>query len=313
MAETELTAAEANALDGSTDSETGFTYHAPGDAQYYTEGQRQRHRLLTLAKALGNRFRVYKDGEATFGVRPGAVASGAGTLSYAGSEENALTDDQTNAIWLEVQAGELTLATSTSGFPDPSATPHLPLATIEVASGSYAHGDITDCRQLGAFRLRTRMTADDENALTDGSNADSLHVHDTAGLADGAVTAAKLASAARAAVPNLDITAGAEAADTRTVTVQARDAVNDNLAGRFLVRVWIATAEYGAPSAAGNTVSVTAGAEIESKTANADYHLISDAAGKVVLDVQVSGAATRYVLAEIDGRVYSSGQLDWAA
>ncbi len=157
MAETELTATECSALNGTTDSETDFKYHSPGDANYYTEGQRQRHRLLTLAKALGNRFRVYKEGQATFGVRPGKVRRGDSVLTYAGSTGNALSDDQTNYIYLHVDGGALTLATNTSGFPNPSATPHMPLATITVASGSYAVTDMSDDRQLAAFSLSSAI------------------------------------------------------------------------------------------------------------------------------------------------------------
>ena len=41
MSEIELTDDQANALHGTTDAETGFRYHSPGDAGYFTEGQRQ--------------------------------------------------------------------------------------------------------------------------------------------------------------------------------------------------------------------------------------------------------------------------------
>ena len=107
-------------------------------------------------------------------------------------------------------------------------------------------------------------------------------------------------------VGGLTIAAGAESADKRTVTIQAGP-------WRQKVRLWIATSDYGAPSAAGNTVSVVTGTTLETVLANADYEVISDAAGTVEVDVTISGAASRYVLAEVDGRIYSSGEITWAA
>jgi len=304
MAETELTAAEANALDGTTDSDCGYKYHAPGDAQYYTEGQRQRQRLLTMAKALGNRFRVYKDGAATYGVRAGAVEYGDSTLSYAGSTGNALTDNQTNYLWLYVSGGVLTLDVSTSDFPDPSTTPHLPLATIAVASGSYDYPDITDCRQLACFRLNSLMTAADENTLTDGSNADSLHVHDTAGLTNNAVTVAKLAAAVQDVIPYL-APAGTDDGDgTGYMDIQAKDAAGNNLAQRFLVRTWIADAEYSQPDAQ-TDFSVTTGQQMRELEADADYEVISDATGLVRMNIDTATDKTVYVMAEIAGRIYT--------
>ena len=184
MAETDLTAAQANALHGTTDTDTDFTYHSPGDAEYFTEGQRQRHRMLVLMRAMGNRFRVYQDGTNTYGVRAGKVENGDSTLSYAGSTGNSLTDNQTNYIWLEIVSSALTLNTSTSDFPDPSTTPHIPLATIAIASGTYDYTDITDYRQLACFSLPSAATAANLNTLVGGtsSNADALHTHARSGL-----------------------------------------------------------------------------------------------------------------------------------
>ncbi len=104
----------------------------------------------------------------------------------------------------------------------------------------------------------------------------------------------------------LDISAGAEAADVRTITISGGS-------WRSRVRVWIATSDFGAPSATGNTVALTTGTQLRELTANADYEFISDGSGQVVFDLTITGAATRYILAEVDGRIISSGQLDWAA
>jgi len=257
MSETELTAAQATALDGTTDSQTGFKYHSPGEANYYTEGQRQRQRLLTLAGALGNRFRVYKDGALTYGIRPGKAEYGDTTLSYAGSAGNALTDDATNYVWLYNSAGTLTIGVSTSDFPNPSATPHLPLATIVTAGGGYAYTAITDLRQLGCFALNSAATPANLNTLVGGSTADALHTHAAAGLS----------AALRGAIPSIAITAGAEAGDARTITFQVQDAAGAALAQRLLVRVWVSAADYGAPDATGNAVAVVGGTTYEVRLA----------------------------------------------
>ncbi len=104
----------------------------------------------------------------------------------------------------------------------------------------------------------------------------------------------------------LDISAGAEAADVRAITISGGS-------WRSRVRVWIAASDFGAPSATGNTVALTTGTQLRALTANADYEFISDGSGQVVFDLTITGAATRYILAEVDGRIISSGQLDWAA
>jgi len=294
MAETDLTAAEANALHGTTDSDTDFTYHSPGEAEYFTEGQRQRQRLLTLVKALGNRFRVYKDGANTYGVRAGKVENGDSTLSYAGSTGNSLTDNQTNYIWLEVVSSALTLNSSTSDFPDPSGTPHIPLATIEIASGTYAYTDITDYRQLACFSLNSAATAANLNTLVGGSTADSLHTHDAAGLVSGL----------QDRIPQISFSGTDDGDGTGTMDIQVQDAAGNNLAERFLVRTWIADAEFSEPDAQ-TDYSVTVGEPMREIEANADYEVISNASGLITMNIDAGGAKTVYVMAELDGRIHS--------
>jgi len=294
MAETDLTATEANALHGTTDGDTGFTYHSPGDAEYFTEGQRQRQRLLTLAKALGNKFRVYKDGTNTYGVRPGKVENGDSTLSYAGSTGNALTDNQTNYIWLYIESGALTLDTSTSGFPDPSDTPHIPLATIAVASGSYAYTDIIDCRQLACFSLNSAATAADLNTLVGGSTADSLHTHDAAGLVSGL----------QDAIPRIDFEGTDDEDGTGSMTIKVLDAAGNQLMQEFLIRTWIADADMSEPDPQ-TDYSVTSGEQMREIEANADYEVITNDLGYATMNIDAGGAKTVYVMAELDGRIYS--------
>ena len=101
---------------------------------------------------------VYKDdsGALKFGVRAGRYMNAATAVSYAGAADQALTNNQTNYIYLTA-AGALTI--NTSGFPAAS-VPHLPLATIATGTASvagttgiYAIEDITDYRGLILFQL----------------------------------------------------------------------------------------------------------------------------------------------------------------
>ncbi len=301
MTEAALTNQEALTLSGTIDADTDFLHHAVGESTYYHEGFRQRHRMLTILK-LPNRLRVYKDGALTFGVRGGAIADGDTMHTFAGASDQALANGQTNYIYLRIAAGAPTLTVNTTGFPSPSATPHVPLATIAPASGGYVADDIVDCRGRSVFRLLGAMTAADANSLVGGA-AVTLHTHAAAGL-DAAV---------QDRMPDLALSAETEAGDTIRVTVQARDAGGNALAERVLVRLWIAAVAFGAPSATDNTVAVATGTTYETELANAAYKVISDAAGTAAVDIEVSGAASRHVMAEIDGRIYTSGAIVWAA
>ena len=114
-------------------------------------------------------------------------------------------------------------------------------------------------------------------------------------------------------LPALTISAGEEIADKRILSIQLVDAVGNNLAARALVRVWMSDANYGAPNATGNTVTIETGTQYAEEVANAAYRVITNAAGLIEVGVEISGAASRYVMAEIEGLVVSSGEITWAA
>jgi len=234
------------------------------------------HRLLTLAKPPGNSLRVYKDGELTFGVRPGRYMDGDATRDYIGATAQALTNDQTNYIYLTADG---TLVVNTTGFPEPSTTPHIPLATIVTAGGSYSHDDITDYRSRSLLSILTGIAAAD--------------------LQDG--------------LPTLQITVGTESNDQRQITLQVCDAGGNDLTRRVLVRFWVSTSDYGSPDATGNTIVISTGTTIQAIAANAHYLIESDADGQVRFTLTVSGAASRYIMAELDGVVYSSGEIIYSA
>lgn len=105
-------------------------------------------------------------------------------------------------------------------------------------------------------------------------------------------------------VGGLAITASAESANGRTVTITGGPY-------RQRIRVWIATADFGSPDATGNTFALVTGTQLAQVVANADYTLITDGTGVAAFTITIAGAATRYVLAEVDGRIISSGPLAW--
>ncbi len=267
--------AELAALSGTTDAEQEVLFVPIGESPYYVSFYKMLHRLLDVARRAGD-LRVYKDGDLTFAVRAGRFMDGSTARDYAGASGQALTNNATNYIYL-TPAGTLTV--NTTGFPDPATTAHLPLATIVTSAGSYGFADLTD------YRGRALLGP-------------------AAGIS---------AAALQDALPKLYVSAGSEVADKITVAILARDAGNNNLTERVLARVWIATTDYGAPDATGNTVAVEVGTQIQEVLANAHYLIESNASGSVGVGITISGAATRYVMAEIDGKVYSSGAINWSA
>lgn len=264
--------ADLNALSGTADAEQEVPFLTIGEAPYYTSFYRMLYRLLTVARRAGD-LRVYKDGELTFGVRAGSFFDGSELRQYAGSTGNALTNNATSHVYLDA-AGVLHVATD--DFPAPSA-PHVRLATVTTSAGGYTHEDISDKRGAAMF------------STTSGVSASQL----------------------RDSLPALEITASEQSGDTRTITCRVTDPAGNDLADRFAVRLWVATGDFGTPDANENTVAVTTGTVLREILANADYELITAADGTAVVDLTVSSPGTRFLCAEIDGRIHSSGELTW--
>ena len=246
-------------LAGVADSETGVTLPTGNEDPWLLAICKFFFRLLNVTRRAGD-LRVYKDGDLTYGVRPGTWMDGDTVVTKADDPGEALADDATNYIYYTPSG---TLIDNTTGFPT---TPHIPLATIDVGSASvagvsseYNHEDITDLRGRAIYSPAGGPT----------------------------------------------VTFGGETADEITVTVQG--AAHEQLA-----RVWIAATEFGAPVATG-TWSVDTGTIYETETANKSYKIISDSAGTIDIGITIAGADTNYVMAEIDGRTYSSGLITWAA
>jgi hypothetical protein len=140
-----------NGLSGTTDAEQAVPYIPIGLSPYHTEFYRMLYRLLDTARRAGD-LRVYKDdsGALKFGVRAGKFLNGDTPVDFTGAAGQDLTDNAINYIYL---AADGTLTINTSGFPTPSVTPHIPLATIATGTesaggiaGQYDFADITDTR-----------------------------------------------------------------------------------------------------------------------------------------------------------------------
>lgn len=202
---------------GIRDAATGLTYPGKYEDPHYIAVYKALYALARQIAALG--MEVYKDGDLTFGVRVGKFFDGDTLRTFAAVEDQALTNNATNYIYVTA-AGVLTV--NTTGFPVPSVTPHIRLATIATGTastsgttGGYlpdpAEGDYTDQRmtsllticsgltaadmaEAAAFFQSTDITGAEAETLTDLSNADALHLHSTDGLAALCVTAAKLAA-----------------------------------------------------------------------------------------------------------------------
>jgi hypothetical protein len=138
-----------NALSGTADGEQEVPFPAIGESPYYTSFYKMLARLLDVARRGGD-LRAYKDGDLTFGVRAGLFNDGDTVRSYAGAAGQVLTNDATNSIYL-LADGTLTVATD--GFPVPSVTPHIPLAVITVADGTYDFADLVDHRGRALFSV----------------------------------------------------------------------------------------------------------------------------------------------------------------
>ena len=265
-----------NALSGTSDPDQGVPFPAVYESPYYTSFYRMLRSLLNVARRAGD-LRVYKDGALTFGMRAGQFLDGSTLRTIDPAVEQALTDDATNVVYLTADG---TLTVDIDAFPDPADTPHVRLATITTAGGDYDLDDIEDQRGTALVGLAHGLSAATVNALN--------------GLA-----------------PQLAVTGADDADGTGSATIQLRDAAGEALAAVARIRVWISSADMGAPSAV-TDFSVTTGTQLAERTADADYEVLTDETGLAIMNVDNGGAGTVYVMADVGGRI-ASEQIDITA
>ena len=292
MAETFPTDAALLAKMASTDTASGVVYPTSYDDPHLVAWAKAHWQFIGRSVSA---MQVYKDGALTFGVRAGKFHDGDTERTFAAVAAQALTDDDTNYIFLTA-AGTLTV--NVTGFPATGTTPHIPLATIVCADGDYdadpAAGELTDYRFSALFNIIAADTAANRNTLVGGSNADALHIHAAAGLA----------AALQDLVPYLALAGTDDADGTGSMDIQVKDAAGNNLEQRFLIRTWIADAEYSEPDAQ-TDFSVTYGEMLREIEADADYEVLTDSVGAVTMNIDTAADKTVYVMAEIDGRIYT--------
>lgn len=110
------------------------------------------------------------------------------------------------------------------------------------------------------------------------------------------------------------VTAAAESADKRRISIQVIDRLKRDATGRWVVLVWLAATSGADPDDTGNTVAIVTGTgTLQEITANAAYLLITDSTGLAQIDLTISGAASRFVNTIVQGKVRESAEITWAA
>lgn len=113
------------------------------------------------------------------------------------------------------------------------------------------------------------------------------------------------------------VTAAAEAAHARAITVQLKDAAGNNLAEQRLIRLCVnPTASLSAPAATGTDTfgAPSAGTIHRTITAKADYEVMTDATGKYVFELTHNDAGTsRFIDVFADSKPISSAELAFNA
>lgn len=109
------------------------------------------------------------------------------------------------------------------------------------------------------------------------------------------------------------VSAAAESANARVITLQVRDRLMRPWLRRWRVRVRIATTAGGDASGTGNTVAFTTGTVVETIKINGEYEVLSSAGGVVAFSLTIAGAATRFVHADVLGKDRDSASIGWAA
>lgn len=108
------------------------------------------------------------------------------------------------------------------------------------------------------------------------------------------------------------VTEGAQVGDVRRFTLQVVDRRRRPLNGRWPVMVYVSETEDGDPSGTDNVVTLVTGVTLATYAANAAYLVLSDEDGVIVLDLDVTGAVSRYVSALVLGCVTHFGPYTWA-
>jgi hypothetical protein len=122
----------------------------------------------------------------------------------------------------------------------------------------------------------------------------------------------QLAAAIEQAQASVRVSCGAEATNTRAVTMQVVDRRGRAWAKRWLVLFYIANGPASAPGTS-QTVTLTTGTVIKALTTDSVYLVRTDENGVAVINLTVSGAASRYVIANVLPEASTSPEIPFAA
>ena len=128
---------------------------------------------------------------------------------------------------------------------------------------------------------------------------------ETAKIKDEAVTGAKLSASFQSYIAYLTIAAADSGSNAGTCTIQLKDGEGNDVSGYGLVRTWIADAAYSEPDPQ-TDYSVSTGEEMREIEADADYEVITDSSGAIVMDIAVAAPKTVHCMAVINGIIYTS-------
>jgi len=257
----------------------GYPLSLPNES-YPRKGTRQERFILTRFAPAGA-LEVYKPdtGDLYCGVSAGSYFNGASLVTYAGAENVALTNNQTNYVYMTA-AGVVTV--NTTGFPAQGTTPNLPLAIITTGTasasgtaGSYLPEDITDCRSRAMTRVPNAMTAANANTLVAGgaSDADSLHTHATK------VSQTRTISAGNG------LEGGGDLSANRTLSVKP-----DVTGGANLAKAVNVSANGLAVKVDGTTIQGNGSDQLEVKDGGVSVAKLADAVQDKIPSLAISGA-----------------------
>jgi len=127
------------------------------------------------------------------------------------------------------------------------------------------------------------------------------------GVPSDVVTPTKLSSALQSKVSYLTFHTQDAGPGQAEIDVEVRDAAGEYLLSYFRIRCWTSTTDFGAPVTQ-NTFCLCGGSgvELEEHKFNADYTVITSNEGYVTMDLEVVENGEYYIMAELDGRVYST-------
>lgn len=96
---------------------------------------------------------------------------------------------------------------------------------------------------------------------------------------------------------------GVEGSDIRACTLQVYDRRGNALSGRYAVLWYLSSTDGGAPSGSHSVGARSAGSQLLQLIANSAFLDCTDATGKIVVPVTVTGAASRTMMCGVVARM----------